>query len=183
VAIVFVIALSGRNDSGAAGVPAPSVADRAHKALSVSAPVNCRGARKALRFYSRRISEHRQKMGLGPHDALVLKVNLRCPRYLAHVLKRKAKAARLAFERWFERTYEKWACIHRHEGRWDDPNPPHYGGLQFDDSFQRTYGPEFYRRWGDAGNWPVYAQLLAAERAYRTRGFGPWPNTRRMCGV
>ena len=113
-----------------------------------------------------------------------------CPRYLARVLQRKSRQARNAYERYAARRrayyralYEKWRCIHEHEGAWNDPDPPHYGGLQFDDSFQRTYGPEFCARWGDAGNWPVWAQLTAAERAYQTRGFGPWPNTRRMCGV
>jgi hypothetical protein len=34
-----------------------------------------------------------------------------------------------------------WLCIHRHEGRWNDPNAPYYGGLQMDIAFQRTYGP------------------------------------------
>ena len=51
-----------------------------------------------------------------------------------------------------------------------------------DMSFQRAYGPEFMDRWGTADRWPVWAQITAAERAYETRGFGPWPNTRRMCG-
>jgi len=106
-----------------------------------------------------------------------------CPHFLARIAREKARAARLQYQRWYAAMLDKWGCIHRHEGAWDDPNPPHYGGLQFDDSFQQTYGPEFFRRWGDAGNWPIWAQLIAAERAYRTRGFGPWPNTRRMCGV
>jgi hypothetical protein len=52
-----------------------------------------------------------------------------------------------------------------------------------DASFQSTYGPEFERRYGWASRWPVWAQLIAAERAYRTRGYNPWPNTARACGL
>jgi hypothetical protein len=51
----------------------------------------------------------------------------------------------------------------------------YYGGLQMDESFQRTYGPEFYSMWGTADNWPASAQMRAADRAYESRGLGPWP--------
>ena len=48
----------------------------------------------------------------------------------------------------------------------------------------RTYGPEFVRQWGTADNWPVWAQLVAAARAHASgRGFTPWPNTARACGL
>ena len=83
----------------------------------------------------------------------------------------------------FRRLYEKWRCIHEHEGAWNDPNGPYYGGLQMDISFQRAHGWDFYRRWGTADRWPVWAQLVTAERAYRIRGFSPWPNTARTCGL
>jgi hypothetical protein len=80
------------------------------------------------------------------------------------------------------RLYEKWRCIHEHEGAWDaNTGNGYYGGLQMDRSFQRTYGPEHYARWGTADKWPVWAQLEAAERAYKTRGFGPWPTYARYC--
>jgi hypothetical protein len=92
-----------------------------------------------------------------------------------------ARLAHLDFLDWFERTYAKWECIHRHEARWDDDGWPYWGGLQMDIDFQRAYGPRFLRHWGTADHWPVWAQLVAAERAYRSRGFGPWP-TRRYCG-
>ena len=36
--------------------------------------------------------------------------------------------------------YAAWQCIHRHEGAWNDPNAPYYGGLQMDIGFQRAYG-------------------------------------------
>jgi hypothetical protein len=78
----------------------------------------------------------------------------------------------------------QWLCIHRYEGAWNDPNPPHYGGLQMDISFQRAYGPELLRRKGTADNWTPLEQMWVAERAYRAgRGFYPWPNTARHCGL
>ena len=46
------------------------------------------------------------------------------------------------------------------------------------------YGPDFVARWGTADNWPAWAQLQVALRAYRAgRGFYPWPNTARACGL
>ena len=77
-----------------------------------------------------------------------------------------------------------WLCIHRHEGAWSDPNPPYYGGLQMDLGFQRTYGRELLRRKGTANRWTPLEQMWVAERAHRSgRGFYPWPNTARSCGL
>jgi hypothetical protein len=60
----------------------------------------------------------------------------------------------------------------------------YYGGLQMDISFQRTYGAEIYRRKGTANNWTALEQMWVAERAHRSgRGFYPWPNTARYCGL
>jgi hypothetical protein len=79
---------------------------------------------------------------------------------------------------------DAFRCIHRHEGAWtSNTGNGYYGGLQMDMSFQRTYGPAFLAMWGKAHRWPAYVQISVAMRAYATRGFGPWPNTRRMCGV
>lgn len=77
----------------------------------------------------------------------------------------------------------QWQCIHRYEGRWTDPGGPYYGGLQMDVEFQRTYGIELYRAKGTADHWTPLEQMWVAERAYRTRGFWPWPNTARYCGL
>ena len=78
---------------------------------------------------------------------------------------------------------ESFMCIHRFEGSWGShTGNGYYGGLQMDRSFQHLYGREFLARWGTADNWPVWAQLTAAVRAYRSgRGFTPWPNTARAC--
>ena len=77
-----------------------------------------------------------------------------------------------------------WMCIHRYEGRWKDPNPPYYGGLQMDITFQRMYGRDLLRRKGTADNWTPVEQMWVAERALRSgRGFYPWPKTARYCGL
>ena len=77
-----------------------------------------------------------------------------------------------------------WRCIHKYEGAWRDPNAPYYGGLQMDLSFQRQYGSSLLRRKGTANHWSRYEQMWVAERAHRTgRGFQPWPNTARSCGL
>jgi hypothetical protein len=78
---------------------------------------------------------------------------------------------------------KQWLCIHHYEGSWTDPNSPYYGGLQMDREFQATYGPELLRSKGTADHWTPLEQMWVAEQAYRTRGFWPWPNTARYCGL
>jgi hypothetical protein len=80
---------------------------------------------------------------------------------------------------------DSFLCIHHYEGAWSsNTGNGYYGGLQMDLTFQSIYGAEFLNRWGTADNWPVWAQLRAAVRAYQSgRGFGPWPNTARACGL
>jgi Transglycosylase-like domain len=80
---------------------------------------------------------------------------------------------------------QSFMCIHRFEGDWSaNTGNGYYGGLQMDLAFQALYGPEFVARWGTADHWPARAQLQAAVRAYQSgRGFGPWPNTARFCGL
>jgi hypothetical protein len=78
----------------------------------------------------------------------------------------------------------QWLCIHRFEGAWTDPSPPYYGGLQMDLGFQRTYGRYLLARKGTANHWTALEQMWVAERAHRAgRGFYPWPNTARSCGL
>jgi len=77
-----------------------------------------------------------------------------------------------------------WLCIHHYEGAWNDPNGPYYGGLQMDMSFQQEYGAPLLRRKGTADHWTPLEQIWVAERAYHSgRGFYPWPNTARWCGL
>lgn len=79
-----------------------------------------------------------------------------------------------------------WTCIHQHEGAWNDTGDPYWGGLQMDRGFMNHYGADFIRihHGGLADVWTPHEQMVAAERAYFSgRGFGPWPQTRLMCGV
>ena len=84
---------------------------------------------------------------------------------------------------------QQWMCIHRyerhpHQGWATATGNGYYGGLQMDISFQRTYAPELLRTKGTANKWTALEQIWVAERAYRSgRGFYPWPNTARACGL
>jgi hypothetical protein len=80
-------------------------------------------------------------------------------------------------------------CIHRYErgadGWQTDTGNGYRGGLQMDWSFSRTYGPAWARRAFGASpaRWPASVQIAAAVHAWTSRGFGPWPSTRRRCGL
>ena len=77
-----------------------------------------------------------------------------------------------------------WRCIQGYEGPWTDPAAPYYGGLQMDIAFQRTYAAGLLRRKGTANRWTPLEQMWVAERAHSAgRGFHPWPNTARYCGL
>jgi len=77
-----------------------------------------------------------------------------------------------------------WLCIHRHEGAWSDSGDPYWGGLQMDRSFMETYAPRYLLARGWANAWTPAEQMMVAERAYSSgRGFWPWPNTARACGL
>jgi hypothetical protein len=107
------------------------------------------------------------------------------PRYRLWVLSlwvRRAQVARRAFAR--PPHLSAWLCIHRREATWNDPNAPYYGGLQMDLAFQQAYGSRLLRTKGTADHWTSLEQMWVAERAFRSgRGFSPWPNTARACGL
>ena len=80
---------------------------------------------------------------------------------------------------------DDFICIHQGEGAWNaNTGNGYYGGLQMDQGFMARYGLEFLKRYGTADHWPIWAQLTAGIRAYRSgRGFYPWPNTAAACGL
>ena len=87
----------GADSSGAA----PSVVP-----ASKAAPDRCPSARRAVRFYSHRIAEHRAKIGqervatgMPSRTSATVGAKQSCPRYLARVLRRSARAWRLRAER------------------------------------------------------------------------------------
>lgn len=87
-----------------------------------------------------------------------------------------------------------WDCIHGGEGDWEDGGNPFWGGLQMDWGFIHTYGGDMIRKYGEpqgyAGAngwknpWTPQEQMMVAERARASgRGYYPWPNTARDCGL
>jgi hypothetical protein len=101
----------------------------------------------------------------------------------AHVLGRYRVQARRPLRLRLER-FQAWVCIHRHEAAWDDDADPYWGGLQMDRGFMHTYAPRSLLRKGLANRWTALEQMWVAERAHRSgRGYGPWPNTARSCGL
>jgi len=76
-----------------------------------------------------------------------------------------------------------WTCIHQYEGSWTDSGAPYYGGLQMDLGFQATYAGWLLRHRGTADHWSPLEQIWTAVRAWRVRGFSPWPSTAHYCGM
>lgn len=77
-----------------------------------------------------------------------------------------------------------WECIHSHEARWNDAGDPYWGGLQMDRNFMATWGADMERKYGGFANlWSPRDQMIVAERAREARGWTPWPETSRMCGL
>lgn len=137
--------------------------------------------------YRRETNRWRHVMGLpaprGEHDTRELaQVGTDYRRWVLRLWQQRAVAARRTAQN--PPRLRQWLCIHRYEGAWNDPHAPYYGGLQMDLSFQRAYGRQLLRKKGTADNWTPLEQIWVAERAYRSgRGFYPWPNTARMCGL
>ena len=73
-----------------------------------AAPEHC-SSRKAVKFYAGRIAYWRDKMGAGA-DQPGVRRHL-CPRYLAHVLQRKAYGLRKEYARWVEHEYHWWKWL------------------------------------------------------------------------
>lgn len=66
-------------------------------------------------------------------------------------------------------------CIRQHEGTYTSVNPNgHYGAYQADASFEQTYNPAAFYRYGHANHWPPRDQHLMAYHGWEARGYGPW---------
>ena len=77
-----------------------------------------------------------------------------------------------------------WLCIHSHEGAWNDnTGNGYYGGLQLNMEEMQTFSPHLLKRKGTANNWSDYEQIWGGERDRQVRGWSPWPQTARMCGL
>ena len=180
----FILASFGVLACTAAAVTAAMAAPRASALQEHS-------YRKALRFYSGEINRFRldtwhwqRVMGVRTtpiRTRRLAAVNVLGLRHLESVWAHRAKAARTRAKHPPHLT--NWLCIHHYEGSWTDPGAPYYGGLQMDISFQRAYGAWLLRHKGTADHWTPLEQIWTAEHARRARGFYPWPNTARACGL
>lgn len=109
-------------------------------------------------------------------------------------VKRELAEARLELRRGFRLPTGHWLdgaflCIHRFErgsdGWQTDTGNGYRGGLQMDRSFASTYAPPWVKEtfgWNPA-RWPASVQIAVSIRAWVSRGFNPWPNTARECGL
>lgn len=95
----------------------------------------------------------------------------------------KQVASRVLYEFRHPPHLSDWMCIHHYEGAWTDSGGPYWGGLQMDIGFQSTYGGWLLRHKGTADHWTPMEQIWVAVRASHSRGFSPWPNTARYCGL
>ena len=140
---------------------------------------------KRIKRYQRATWRWQRLMGL-PHTKSkrrYLKTrDLEFRRHVMHQWRRRAiRAKRRAFNPPHEAA---WRCLQRFEGAWTDANDPYWGGLQMDRTFMRQYAPRHLLRRGWANRWSPVEQMWVGERALRAgRGFYPWPNTARVCGL
>jgi hypothetical protein len=130
--------------------------------------------------------QHRVK-DLNRENVRLRKRNHRLLRKLAHRERQLAATHRAMRERLHVSggLVSAFLCIHHFEGAWTAATGNGYhGGLQMDSSFMATYGRNFQRAWGGAEHWPPFVQLAVGINAYLSgRGFHPWPNTARACGL
>lgn len=75
-------------------------------------------------------------------------------------------------------------CVHQHEGSWtSNTGNGYFGGFQMNLGFQSVYGPWMLHHFGTANRWPKNGQLYASWKAWRVRGWEPWPVTSVVCGL
>jgi hypothetical protein len=150
-----------------------------------------KSAKAAIAYYSGEIARFQKQtrhwqrvMGVSPVPTKT--------RALATLDARQMKQAAAVWQKRSDEIYRRalrpphlrqFLCIHRYEGSWKDTGDPYWGGLQMDLGFQRTYGRYLFQQKGTADKWSPLEQIWAAEKALRSRGFWPWPNTARYCGL
>jgi hypothetical protein len=180
-ACVLLLALGLAAATAAAGASRPSHAiDRPEKSR-----------RKTTTFYARKIQKLRAEtwhwqrvIGIEPSRVQVrtlAAVSVERMRELEALWRQRlARASQHAHN---PPQLSAWLCIHSYEGSWSDSGAPYWGGLQMSYAFQQTYGARLLRQKGTADHWSPLEQIWTAVRAHRERGFTPWPNTARFCGL
>lgn len=163
-----------------------------------TAASRCPGHVKGVYYYRGVTRFYEKKLGIKPSKSNFNASKVRSCRYtlwVAHHWHHRAVRAKHMYVEHLKELQRQqvalgsltsdWACIHRYEGAWNaNTGNGYYGGLQMNIAFQTLYGGEFLKRWGTANNWPVWAQVTAANRAKNSgRGYYPWPNTAHACGL
>jgi len=95
------------------------------------------------------------------------------------------KKAEDMLEEIYPANFNQFLCIHHYEGAWNaNTGNGYYGGLQMDRRFQSLYGGYLLRTKGTADHWTPLEQMVVGQIAHDSgRGFYPWPNTARACGL
>ena len=164
------------------------------RAIGVRLPVapGAHASTARQRTYSKRLSLVLERIFPAPESSSRSLASARTAAPTAAFWQSRAAAAALGIARYAprplftrDRLLTELMCIHHHEGRWtSNTGNGYYGGLQMNIKFQLTFGSAFFGRWGTADNWPIWAQVVVARRAYSNGlGFTPWPNTSRACGL
>lgn len=112
MAVCSVIAILATQASGATGSAArplaPHIQARESTASPRVAPEKCPSAKRAVRYYQRRLSFWRSKMG-APQPRFSPPRAGGCPRYLAAILQRKARVAHKTYEKWsYQWEWRRW---------------------------------------------------------------------------
>ena len=177
-------AIAARGQTGPAPQPAPTSTSTTTATSTESAPsvsdVVDRQLQRIIARYQRKVWHWQRVMG-----SRVTRQLQHAPTQLrARVRVWQGVAARTWVRAKHPPHAAAWRCLQRYEGSWADAGGPYYGGLQMDLGFQQRYGAYLLRRKGTANHWTPLEQMWVAERALRAgRGFYPWPNTGRICGL
>jgi len=149
------------------------------------------GKKTAVSYFSKRIAAYQKAtwhwehvMGIRPTQTagrVLTEMSAPDLRQATLLWERRAVKARILAQH--PPHLREWLCIHHYEGSWTDTGDPYWGGLQMDVTFQRHYGAWLFAHKGTADHWTPLEQIWTAERAVRSRGFWPWPNTARFCGL
>lgn len=164
--------------------------------LAVAITLAVTSVAQAKEFESVKLKRNITNMIVNTHQRQIIIGLNRTPTRYIYKTRKKLAVVRRDFRWWAEKSKTVWRifnnpphksgwyCIHGYEGSWRDSSDPYWGGLQMDRGFMKSYAPRILLRRGFANMWSPLEQMWVAERAHRSgRGYGPWPNTARYCGL
>lgn len=158
--------------------------------MAAAPPEKCPSVQRAIAFYSARVAHWSSRLGAAK-PAIHARSN--CPRYVAHVLQRKAYALRRSYARfwayhyaWREWLPDKWqrigACetgYGRRPGNWRHANSSYGGAFGFALGSWTAFTPRADPKAGPYPRYPwegtprqQYEVALAIWRAYGFSGWG-----------